>query len=90
MLLLHSLNHDCLAANNRIAKIEDLDSQTALEELNLERNRLSTLSNLHALGSLRVLKLRGNSLTKMDGIEELYSLEYLDSAFLFRPFDNLC
>jgi hypothetical protein len=64
-------------SDNKITKIEGLDSLTSLQWLNLDNNLITKIEGLDSLTSLQVLYLSDNLITKIEGLSSLTSLRGL-------------
>ena len=66
-----------LLCNNKIAKIEGLETLTQLEYLRLYNNKITKIEGLETLTQLIRLYLNTIVITKIEGLETLIRLQYL-------------
>ncbi|WAR15166.1 PP1R7-like protein, partial [Mya arenaria] len=67
--------------HGRIAKIENLESLTQVENLCLRQNLITKIDGLSTLTTLVELDLYDNQLTKIENLEALVNLQSLDLSF---------
>jgi len=66
-------------SGNHLEEVENLETLSRLQFLNLSYNRITSVLNLfRAVGNIATLILRGNQLTSLKGIEKLVGLVRLD------------
>jgi len=64
--------------NNKIQKIENLDSLPNLEYIYLNNNQIQKIENLETFPNLEILYLQNNKIQKIENLETLPNLKTLD------------